>query len=98
MAAGTWEKAATWMDDVRSDHKYDYMKSWHYINVERDKTYVVEPNAENCIVEIQKAITELNNKSNLNHEQISMDIKLFTIVRLKFRRFPDLTSGYLPFC
>jgi hypothetical protein len=26
----TFEEASTWMDDVRSDHSYDYMKTWHY--------------------------------------------------------------------
>ena len=29
------EQAANWMDDVRSDHKYDYMKPWHYVNVDK---------------------------------------------------------------
>ena len=72
----TWEKAATWMDDVRSDRSYDYMKSWHYLNVEKDKTYVAEPKAENCVVEIQKAASELADKSKLSHEQINMDLKL----------------------
>lgn len=36
----SWEDAATWMDDVQSDPKYEYMKPWHYVNVEKDKTYV----------------------------------------------------------
>lgn len=37
----SFEEAATWMDEIKSDHQYDYMKSWHYINIERDATYVV---------------------------------------------------------
>lgn len=72
----TWEQAATWMDDVRGDRSYDYMKSWHYINVEKDKTYVAEPNAENVIVVIQKAIDELGNTSGLNPAQLNTDLKL----------------------
>ncbi|MBL7932663.1 MAG: S1/P1 nuclease [Bacteroidia bacterium] len=36
----TWEEAALWMDEVQSDPKMEYMKTWHYINIPKDKTYV----------------------------------------------------------
>lgn len=36
----SWEEAANWMDQVQNEPKYDYMKTWHYVNVARDKTYV----------------------------------------------------------
>jgi hypothetical protein len=29
----SFEDAATWMDDMRKDHAYDYMKPWHYVNM-----------------------------------------------------------------
>jgi hypothetical protein len=72
----TWEQTATWMDDVRGDHSYDYMKTWHYINIEKDKTYVAEPNAENVIVSIQKAAAELGNRTGMSHVQVNTDLKL----------------------
>ena len=25
----TFEQASNWMDDVRSNHAYDFMKTWH---------------------------------------------------------------------
>jgi len=31
----SFEEASVWMDEMRSDHQYDYMKPWHYINIER---------------------------------------------------------------
>ena len=36
----SFEKASTWMDNVRSNHEYDYLKPWHYVNIAKDKTYV----------------------------------------------------------
>src|ERR1051325_6599726 len=31
--------AAGWMDDVKGDSKYDFMKSWHYVNIEKGQAY-----------------------------------------------------------
>ena len=31
----SFEEASVWMDEMRSDHQYDYMKPWHYINIEK---------------------------------------------------------------
>lgn len=72
----SWEEAACWMDDVRGEAKYKHMSPWHYINVEKDKTYVAEPNAENCVVIINRSANELGDKTKLSHEQINMDLKL----------------------
>jgi len=71
----TFGEAGTWMDDVRSDKKYNYMKTWHYADVARDSTYV-ETGEENAVNEIEKAMKELNNKATLTKEQINMDLKI----------------------
>ena len=77
----TFEQASTWMDDVRSDHSYDYMKSWHYIDIEKGQNYVPDPNDHNCITELQRVIKELDNKTKLSKDQINDDIKvLFHLV------------------
>ena len=54
----TFEMASNWMDDVRSDHYFDFMKPWHYINIEKGQTY--NPNVEdkNCIAESNKGIKQ----------------------------------------
>jgi hypothetical protein len=36
----TFGEAGTWMDDVRSNKKYNYMKTWHYADVGKDSDYV----------------------------------------------------------
>ena len=71
----TFGEAATWMDDVRSDHSYDYMKKWHYADVEKDKTYV-KTSEKNAVNEIEKVIGELGNKSKLSKTQINTDLKI----------------------
>jgi len=71
----TWEKEATWMDDVRSNHFYDYMKSMHYMNVEKDKTYV-KTTEVNVINELEMVISELKDRSKLSKEAISKDLKI----------------------
>jgi hypothetical protein len=71
----TFAEAGTWMDDVRSDKKFNYMKTWHYADVARDSTYV-ETGEENAVNTIERAMNELKGKSTLTHDQINMDLKL----------------------
>ena len=37
------EDAANWMDDMRDDHSYDYMKPYHYVNFEKGSIVKVSP-------------------------------------------------------
>lgn len=71
----TFEEASVWMDEIKKDHTYDYMKSWHYINIDKDKTYVktTEPNV---VDELEKSIAQLNNKKALTKDQINNNIKI----------------------
>ncbi len=78
----TFQDAATWMDDIRKDTANNYMKPWHYINVEKDKTYVKLPN-ENIINELDKVIDQLlNGKRN--------PLKTNTDVKILFHLIGDL--------
>lgn len=36
----SWEAAACWMDELHDIKQYKHMNSWHYVNFEKDKTYV----------------------------------------------------------
>jgi len=71
----SFEEAATWMDDIKKDHQHDNMNVWHYINIEKDKTYV-KTNEENVVNELEKAIAQLNNKKQLTKDEINLDLKL----------------------
>jgi len=71
----TWENAASWMDELRSDKSYDYMKPWHYINIEKDKTYV-KSSEENVVNELGLAFDRLKDSKKETNEKISFDIKV----------------------
>jgi len=71
----TFAEAGTWMDDVRSDKKFNYMRTWHYADVARDSTYV-EKGEVNAVNTIERAMNELKDKSKMTPDQINMDLKL----------------------
>jgi hypothetical protein len=69
----SFSEAATWMDEVRKDPAYDYMKTWHYVNVEQDKTYVKNTDA-NIVNELERVINELHTYSKLKNSEIKTDL------------------------
>jgi len=54
----TFEQAATWMDDVKSDDSYNFMKTWHYVNIEKGKSYI-KTDTPNIINQLEIAIANL---------------------------------------
>jgi len=73
LGAMTIEEAGNWMDNLRSDHNYDYMKTWHYLNLDKGAQYV--PNTDNNIINaLAKAIDALDHKSKLNDSEIKANV------------------------
>jgi len=67
------EEAGNWMDNIRSDHRYDYMKTWHYLNLEKGATYVA--NSDNNIINaLDKAISELEHKNKMDDSEVRKDL------------------------
>ncbi|MBN8697329.1 MAG: S1/P1 nuclease [Bacteroidetes bacterium] len=71
----SFEKAATWMDDIKSDKSLDYMKPWHYVNIEKDATYVKAKDGD-IISELDIVIAELKNYKTMKAEDVAKDIKI----------------------
>lgn len=71
----SFEDASVWMDEVRSDHSYDYLKPWHYVNVEKDKTYVKTKDPE-VVNEIEIAISTLKEKGARDKDKINFALKV----------------------
>ncbi len=73
----TWESASTWMDELRSDSQYDYMKKWHYINIEKGNQYdpTIE-NGDNVAKQLGIAISNLKNRSKMTKDEITLNIKV----------------------
>lgn len=71
----TFQEASVWMDAMRSDNSFNYMKPWHYINVEKDATYV-KTKEENVVNKLEESIAVLKNRKQHTHAEINMALKV----------------------
>lgn len=76
----TIEQASTWMDEVRSDHSYDYMKPWHYVNIEKGGQYITTKD-DNIINALNATISKMEHKDKLTESEIKQNLMiLFHII------------------
>ena len=71
----SFDDAATWMDDIKKDKAYDYMKPWHYINIDEHQHYKKDTTA-NIVNELEKVIAELKNYKTMNDTDVNRDLKI----------------------
>jgi hypothetical protein len=71
----TFEQAAVWMDEIKSDHSLDFMKQWHYLNIEKDSSYAPAKGGD-VVSELNKVITELKNYRQMKDEDVQLDLKI----------------------
>lgn len=69
----TIEDAANWMDAIKDDKSYDYMKPYHYANIDKDQE-VIETSGSNIIYILNQTIKELQNNKNLSKQEIKTKI------------------------
>lgn len=69
----TFQEASVWMDEMRSNHEYDYMKPWHYINIEKGEKYIPS-NEENILNELTKVLKDFSNKAALSNDKVKNDL------------------------
>jgi len=67
------QDAANWMDELRDDHSYDYLKPYHYVNSDQG-VKVVSYEGDNIIFRLTQTIQELKNYKNLSDEVVKMKI------------------------
>lgn len=71
----SFEEAAQWMDDSRSNSYYDYMRTWHYLDMDKGEKY--EPTGErNILTVLHSAISELKNYKSLKPKDVKRDLLL----------------------
>lgn len=59
--------AGTWMDEIRSDKKYNYMTDWHWVTVPDGQTYdATEKNPNGDIIEALARVTKSLKSRTLN--------------------------------
>lgn len=71
----SFEEAAVWMDEIKKDKTLDYLKPYHYVNVEKDKTYV-KVDDKNILEQLQITISQLKNRKSSTKDEINLQLKM----------------------
>lgn len=69
----TIEEVANWMDNIKDDHNYDYMKPWHYANFAEGKAAEIFEGA-NIMYQLDQTLKALKNKDKLSKAEIKLKI------------------------
>jgi hypothetical protein len=85
------DSAGNWMDIMRSNRDYDFMKPWHYIDFAREKSYTPSTD-ENIVNRLIIVFNELRHKKVLCAEQVRMD--LLILFHLMGDLHQPLHTGY----
>jgi S1/P1 Nuclease len=85
------DTAANWMDIMKSNTDYDFMRSWHYLDYPKDKIYEANNN-DNIVNRLILTYNELNHKNTLCSDQIQKD--LFILLHLMGDLHMPLHAGY----
>jgi len=70
----SFEEASVWMDQMRRQSGYAYLNSWHYVNFEKDQTFV-QSRKPNIITRVQLAIHNLRVKND-DYETTQFNLKI----------------------
>jgi hypothetical protein len=85
------EEASNWMDEMRSDRKYDYMKLYHYVNFERGSAIKVMQ-GDNIINTLNQTLKDLDNIKTMSNDDIKL--RLFYLFHLIGDLHQPLHVGY----
>jgi hypothetical protein len=85
------EEASNWMDEMRSDSKYDYMKPYHYVNFERGSAIKVME-GDNIINTLNQTLKDLDNIKSMSNDDIKL--RLFYLFHLIGDLHQPLHVGY----
>ena len=85
------DTAANWMDIMKSNADYDFMRPWHYVDFAKGSAYK-QNNDENILNRLQITYNELLHKSTLCDAQIKTD--LLVLLHLMGDLHMPLHTGY----
>jgi hypothetical protein len=66
------EQAANWMDAIKKNHANDFMKPYHYADMEQGTNTILE--GDNIITILTTTLRELDHKETLSHDEIKKRI------------------------
>ena len=86
------EDAANWMDEMRSNDYYNYMRTWHYVNIEKGESYTPSVTDRNILIILNSAIAELRNYRTMKDKDVKE--RLYYIFHLIGDLHQPLHVGY----
>ncbi len=69
------EEMASWMDENRSNSYYDYMKTWHYIDMDKGQIYNGS-SEKNLLTILFSAIEALKHMETMKKKDVKLDLLL----------------------
>lgn len=85
------DTAANWMDIMKSNADYDFMRSWHYVDFPKGQQYIPSNN-DNIFNRLTLTYNELLHKKTLCEDQIRTD--LYILLHLMGDLHMPLHTGY----
>lgn len=70
------EEAANWMDDERGNSYYNYMRTWHYLDIDKGESYDTKSTERNILTILHSAIVELRQYKTIKRKDIKRDLLL----------------------
>jgi hypothetical protein len=86
------EEAANWMDDERGNSYYNYMRTWHYLDIDKGETYNTASTERNILTVLHSAITELKQYKTMKRKEVRY--RLLLIFHLIGDLHQPLHTGY----
>ena len=89
----TIEEAANWMDEQRGNSYYTFMRTWHYVDIDKVEKYV--PSTErNALSVLNSAIIELRNAKETGMSKKDIKNRILLIFHLVGDLHQPLHTGY----
>ncbi len=87
------EEAANWMDTEKSNSYYNYMRKWHYLDIDKGEEY--SPSSERNILSVlHSSIVELRGYKNSGMSKKEVKYRLLLIFHLVGDLHQPLHTGY----
>lgn len=90
----TIEEAASWMDDERGNSYYNYMRTWHYIDIDKGQEYDPAAKERNILSVLHSAIVELRDYKKTGLSKKEIKYRLLLIFHLVGDLHQPLHTGY----
>lgn len=84
--------AGNWMDSMRSNPDYDFMRPWHYLDFDKEESYSRPLTDDNLISRLSICYNEIKHYKLLSEEQVRFD--LLCLFHLMGDLHQPLHAGY----